>query len=45
MERPYATFYLLTVAMFALSVTICEKLASEMCTTLALTFGTRQYLI
>ena len=30
MERPYATFYLLAMAMFALSVTFCEILTVEM---------------
>ena len=30
-DRPYVTFYLFAIAMFALSVTICEKFAIEMC--------------
>ena len=39
MEMPYATFYLLlAIAMFALTVTICEKFVIEMCITLTLTF-------
>ena len=38
MERPYTTFYLLAIARFTLSVTICEKLAIKMCMTLTLTF-------
>ena len=38
MERTQATFYLLEIAIFALSVTLCEILTVEMCRTLALTF-------
>ena len=37
-ERSYATFYLLPIAMFVLSVTVCDTFAVEMCTTLTLTF-------
>ena len=36
MERPYATFYLLAIAMFALSVSDFEILTVEMCMTLTL---------
>ena len=37
-ERSCATLYLLALAIFALSVTICEKFAIEMCMTLILIF-------
>ena len=37
-EMPYATLYLLGIAMFALSATIFQKFAIEMCMTLTLTF-------
>ena len=37
-EKTYATLYLLAIAVFALSVTICEEFTIEMCVTLALTF-------
>ena len=37
MEGPYTTLYLLTIAMFALSITVCEILAVKMCMTLTLT--------
>ena len=39
------TFYLLAVAMFALSVTDCEVCADEMCMSLTLTSGKDQMLI
>ena len=42
MERPNATFYLLTIAMFALSVTSCKESAIEICMTLTLTFSMGQ---
>ena len=35
-ERPYSTFYLLAISMFALSVTIYEKFIIKMCMTLTL---------
>ena len=38
MKRPYATSYLLAIAMFALSVTVCEILTVEICKPLTLTF-------
>ena len=37
-ERPHATFFVLAIAMFALSVTVCEILTVEMWMTLTLTF-------
>ena len=37
-DSPQATFYLLAIAMFVLSVTVCEILTVEMCMTLTLTF-------
>ena len=42
-EMPHTTFYLLTMAMFALSVTICEKFAIQMCMTLTFAFEMDQY--
>ena len=39
MERPYLTLYLLAIALFALSVVICEKFAIEMCITLTFRMG------
>ena len=37
-ERPHATYYVLAMAMFALSVTLCEIFSVETCTILTLTF-------
>ena len=42
MERLDVTFYILTVAMIALPVTICEIFAIEMCMTLISTFRVGQ---
>ena len=41
MERPSATFYLLAISMFALSVTVCEIFSDKMCMTLTLTLTVR----
>ena len=45
MERPHATFYLVAITMFALSVIIYEKFAIEMCMTFTLISRTGQYHI
>ena len=45
MERPYAPFYLLAIAMFALFFNICKKFAIEMCMILTLTFRMDQWNI
>ena len=45
MESPHATFHLLPIAVFALSVTVCEILTEELYLTLTLTFRTGQGLI
>ena len=45
MERPYAIFDLLTIVIFALSVTICEKFVIEMCMTFTVTFRMAQFKI
>ena len=42
MERSDATFYLLAIPMFSLSVTVCEILTVEMCMTLTLIFRSSQ---
>ena len=42
MEMPYASFSLLAIALFALSVTVCEILKVEMCMTLTLTIRVGQ---
>ena len=41
-ERPYATFYMLAIAMFVLSITVCEILIVEMCMALTLTVRMNQ---
>ena len=38
-KSPHTTLYLLPIAMFALSVTVCEVLSIELCMTFTLTFG------
>ena len=43
LERPYATFLLLAVAMSSLCATVCEILSVEMRTILTMTFRMDQY--
>ena len=44
MKIPFATFYLWAIAIFVISVTVCEMLSVEICMTLTLTLRIGQHV-